>query len=324
MSEQDGLICAYALDGAGGGRALGWPELDAALAGDALAWIHLDHRVAASARWLTERSGLDPLAVAALLAVESRPRCEAFADGVVVNLRGINLNPGAEPEDMVAIRMWIDDRKIISVRGRRLMAIDDLRGDIDAGAGPANPGDLVVEVARRLVARMSSVLSDLDDRLDRLEDTALATKSRDVQAQLAAIRRRAIGLRRYIAPQREALARLRAQDVAWLDQLDRARLSEVADFVTRYVEDLDAARERAAVIQDELSSRLAQEMDRTMYVLAVVAAIFLPLGLITELFGVGLGGMPGADTHWAFAALCAVLAVVAAIEVLLFRRLKWI
>lgn len=117
MSAQDGLICAYSLDGAGGGRALGWSDLDAALGGDGLSWIHLDHRAAESERWLRERSGLDPVARAALLAVESRPRCEDFAGGLVVNLRGINLNPGAEPEDMVAVRMWIDDRKIISVTG---------------------------------------------------------------------------------------------------------------------------------------------------------------------------------------------------------------
>lgn len=204
------------------------------------------------------------------------------------------------------------------------MAIDDVRGAIDAGTGPANPGDLVVEVARNLVARMSSVLGDLDDQLDRLEETALESVNRDVLAKIAAIRRRAIGLRRHIAPQREALSRLMAEDVAWLDPLDRARLREVADRVTYYVEDLDAARERAAVIQDELSGRQAEKIDRTMYVLAVVAAIFLPLGLVTGLFGVNLGGVPGIDTTWAFAALCAVLTILAAGEFLLFRRLKWI
>ena len=59
------------------------------------------------------------------------------------------------------------------------------------------------------------------------------------------------------------------------------------------IEELDAARDRAAVTQEELASRLAEQSNKRLYVLSVVAAVFLPLGLITGLLGVNLGGIPG-------------------------------
>ena len=65
-------------------------------------------------------------------------------------------------------------------------------------------------------------------------------------------------------------------------------------------------------------------MNRTMYALSVIAGIFLPLGLLTGLLGINVGGMPGVENGWAFWITCALLVVLAAAEVWLFRRLKWI
>jgi len=92
----------------------------------------------------------------------------------------------------------------------------------------------------------------------------------------------------------------------------------------RYVEDLDAARERAAVIQDELNNRLSDQMNRTMYLLTIVAAILLPPSLITGLFGINVGGMPGVENIWAITLVVAGIVVLAAVEVIVLRRLKWI
>ena len=61
-----------------------------------------------------------------------------------------------------------------------------------------------------------------------------------------------------------------------------------------------------------------------MYFLTLVAAVFLPLGLITGLLGINVGGMPGADSAEAFWIVTAGLVVVAGILVGLFRWLRWL
>lgn len=79
-------------------------------------------------------------------------------------------------------------------------------------------------------------------------------------------------------------------------------------------------RERSAVIQDELVNRNSQRMERTMYILTVVATIMLPLGFLTGLLGINVGGIPGTDSPWAFWAVSGALAVVVVIEVLVMRN----
>jgi zinc transporter len=94
--------------------------------------------------------------------------------------------------------------------------------------------------------------------------------------------------------------------------------------VARIVEDLDAMRERAAVIQDELTNRAAEHMNRNMYTLSVVAALMLPLGVITGMFGMNVGGIPLAENKDGFLVIAILLTAVVALQVLIFRRLKWI
>jgi zinc transporter len=323
MSEDDGLISAYRLDGNGGGERIAtWDQLSLE-ADKRTLWVHLDHSAETAANWLRVASGLRPLIQEALLAEETRPRCLAVDEGILLNLRGVNLNPGSDPEDMVSIRLWLEKDRIVSTRHRRLMAIEDLRQALARGQGPQDTGAFAVMLAERLTARMDPVLDTLQDRLDQLEDTIITALSRELRTDLAALRRQTIMLRRYIAPQREALRRLAVEEIDWLTQRRRDRLMEISDRVTRYMEDLDVIRDRASVINDELANRLAERMDRTMYLLSLVTLIFLPLTVISGMLGMNVGGVPGEDIPWAFAAACALFAFIGAFEVWLLRRMKW-
>ena len=114
------------------------------------------------------------------------------------------------------------------------------------------------------------------------------------------------------------------EQTSWLQPDDKAYLREVSDRTTRFVEDLDAARERAGVVQDELNSRISDQMNRTMYLLTVVAAVLLPPSLLTGLLGINVGGMPGADHPMSFAVVVVLIIAIAVVEVVVLRHLKWI
>ncbi|MGD2064625.1 MAG: zinc transporter ZntB [Nitrospirota bacterium] len=327
MTETRGGAFAYRLDGVGGGQQVGGDGAAGIAPGapqDGLLWLQLDHQVPAARQWLAEESGVAEVVAEALLADETRPRSVPIGDGLLVILRGVNLNAGSEPEDMVSVRMWIEEQRIITLRHRPVRAIQEVRESLEAGQGPATAGDFLVEISDRLLTLMAPVLGEIDDQVDALEDEVLTVGSYELRGKIGSLRRDAIAMRRYLAPQRDAMARLLTERVSWLGDLHRMQLRELADRVTRYVEDLDSARDRAAVTQDELNSRIAEQMNKTMYVLSIVAGIFLPLGLLTGLLGINVGGIPGTENPVAFTIVCALLLAVAVIQVWIFRRFKWI
>ena len=324
MNEAPALVHAHVLDGSGGASSVDWPEIERWDPSQGLLWIHMDSKSPDARAWLEAQSGLDPLTCESLLEQETRPRNTMTGDGLLLILRGINCNPGQDPEDMVAIRMLFAEHRIITMRYRRVMAVQDVRQALEAGKGPKSAVDFLVMVAERIADRMGDVIADLDDKADELEDSVLTAESRELRTQLSELRRKTISLRRYIAPQRDVLMRLLHDRISWVSDTDRAHIREVAERTARFVEDVDSARDRAAVTQEELNNRLSEQMNKAMYVLSIVAAIFLPLGLLTGLLGINVGGIPGTENRWAFTLVAAALVVIAIGLVAWFRKIKWL
>lgn len=141
---------------------------------------------------------------------------------------------------------------------------------------------------------------------------------------LAYLRKQTITVRRYLAPQREAFNRLTAETLGWIGDLDRLRLREITDRQIRHIEDIDAVRERTAVAQDEMVGRISEQMNERMYVLSLVAAIFLPLGFFTGLMGINVGGMPGVDDTVAFWVVVLMCVGAAGLLLAWFRLRRWL
>jgi zinc transporter len=324
VNEGDALVYAYFLDGKGGGVAVDWNAIDDWSPSQGLLWIHLDSKIDKSRAWLESKSGISRITQESLLDQGTRPRNIFSDEGLLLILRGVNCNPGEDPEDMVAIRMLFSEHRIITTRYRRVMAIQDVNKAINAKKGPCTAGDFLVMVSERIADRMGDIVADLDDSVDELEDTVVTSEIHELRSKLADLRRKAISLRRYIAPQRDVLFRLIQERISFLNEVDRAHLREVAERTARFVEDIDSARDRASITQEELNNKLSEQMNRAMYTLSIVAAIFLPLGLLTGLLGINVGGIPGAENKWAFALVVALLAAIAVGLLVWFKRLKWL
>jgi zinc transporter len=241
----------------------------------------------------------------------------------LVILRGINHRAGSERSDMVALRMWIEAERVISLRVDRMLAPQRVAERVLEGKGPETAATILIEIVRETGDLITPVVDELEDQVDGIEERIVADETRNLRAELAEMRREAISLRRYLGPQRDALQRLGTIDLPGAAPTTRLALLEQADRMTRFVEDLDNVRERAVVASEELASRLSEQINRRMYVLAIVTTIFLPLGLITGLLGINVGGIPGADDARSFAVVAGGIVVLGLIQLWFLKRLRW-
>ena len=319
------ILLAYAFPGDGTGRELDQHQVNETVRSeDMLSWVHLDANEPSCADWLqTNVSYLDPLIIEALLEDETRPRMIQFNQGVLIILRGVNLNEDANAEDMISIRLWVDNSRIISIRRRRLKAINDIQMKINNGSAPNTSGDFVSMLITLLFERMNPALLALNDATDEIEELILETADAKLRQSITEVRKKAILFKRYMAPQRDAINQIRYANIDWINEGHKLQLLEAHNQVVRYIEDLDAIRERAQIIMDELANIIAEKLNRNMYVLSVIAAIFLPLGFLTGLLGINVGGIPGAENEYAFLIFSALLLVIVVVQIILFKLKKW-
>ena len=320
----DHIVFAHALTGDLAGQNLDGARVAEVLRSPDLGWVHLDAMHPDTRPWIEQNlSYLDRHTIDALLAEETRPRATQMNNGMLLILRGVNLNEGADPEDMVSIRLWVDPERIVSMRRRRVRAAIDIEERIRDGRGPDSSGAFVALLVARLTERVEPVLRALDDEADALEEGVVDQADPMLRRPITDVRRRTIHLRRYLGPQRDAVAAIRTMTLDWLTETDKRHLIEAQDKLTRTIEDLDAIRERAQIVKDELANALAERLNRNMYVLSVIAAIFLPLGFLTGLLGINVGGMPGAENGSAFWIVSAAMAILVGVQVAVFRWLRW-
>ena len=117
---------------------------------------------------------------------------------------------------------------------------------------------------------------------------------------------------------------LSGDDVAFEERPDCEIDSFGDSGVNMFVEDLDIIRERAQIVKDELANALADKMNKNMYILSIVAAVFLPLGFFTGLLGINVGDLPGIDNNAAFLIVCLICLAFAGTVLGIFKYLKWL
>lgn len=320
------LLFARVLDGQGGGRTIGWDEAQKwqPRAPDEVLWLHLCRTSRGVQQWIEDELRAPEPTAELLVSDQTRPR--AFRDGetLVATLRGINFNPGAEPEDMISMQLWCDGRRLVTLRRHPLQTPREVLALVDRGDGPVDAGATITMLAELLIARMNQSIVDMNAVIDELEEADPEDDPEGLLGRISAIRRNCLGLKRHMSPQHEALQQIARDAPFWFEEHDRREIAETIDRLKRYLDDIDISKESAVVLMDELRGRALASNERATYMLTIVAGIFLPLGFLTGLLGINVGGMPGVDDGAAFWIVTAICLAIIAVLMVIFKRLKWL
>jgi zinc transporter len=321
LSDNKSVLWAYYIDGKNPATEVQLSDIVNVKLKMGFTWVHMQCD-ASGANEAMASMGLSQQVIDSLEAVETRPKTITIADGILVYLRGINKNPDADPEDMVSLRIWITDKGIISAqrKGRKLLSVQDVVEQLNTGDIPINAAQIMMDIIERIVDRISDAVDIFDEELTTLEtDESMDSKARQ---SLSLVRRQSAAIRRYLAPQRDALDALHRINKL-LTSEQAYELRRQSDRMTRYVEDLDLVRERSVLLQDEVRNRLAEQHDTKMYVLSLVTGIFLPLSFLTGIFGMNVAGLPGLQDPNSFNYLASGMLGLALVLFALMMWKKW-
>lgn len=313
-------IYACQLDGKGGANGI---DHESVASDEKPCWLHLDYTLPASGLWINTTPLLPEAVRSALAGDSSRPKVTRIGEGTLVTLRSINLNANSRPDQLVTIRAYLTDKIIISTRHRKVFSMDEVNNDLLQGNGPTDTGSWLVNLCDALTEHTSDFIEDLHDKIIDYEDALMEQKVPE-RGQMALLRKQLIVLRRYMSPQRDVFARLASERLPWMCDDDRRRMQEIADRLGRCLDDLDACVARTAVLSDEISSLMADSLNRRTYTMSMLAMIFLPTTFLTGLFGVNLGGIPGAELSFGFAFFCATLVLLVGGVAWWLKRSKWL
>jgi zinc transporter len=322
--SDEGLMFALRLDGKGRGELLDWKGLRDNWNIPDTVWAHLNYTQEAAQDWLKNESGIEESLAEYLTDEDSRPAVFTHESSLLLILRGINLNKDSRKEDMISIRFWLDRDHIVSLRLRRVHIMQNLKENLNKGKGVHNVEEFILEMLGQLVDEISHFSDEISEMMDDLEADLLEHPDAYDREALNRLRFQAVSLRRYLWPQKEVFAQLPRLPLPWLSEPTRVELRTIAERHLRVVEELEFVRERALIVHEEMENRAVGHLNQRMYVLSTIACIFLPMTLLTGLFGMNVGGIPFSDRPFGFLSVCASMLVGGIIAFFFLKRKKWL
>lgn len=278
-------------------------------------WYHCQRDDPQFLQWL-KKIELPNAIIEAMLTDDTRPRFEMYSEECfLINLRGINLNDGADPDDMLSVRMLWYKGALISTRKISSRAIALVVSKLEQGTGPTTLSGLVTAISNGINQIIADFIAPIEEEIDASDEPNI-----DEMQKLVS---RLLHLNRYLKPQRYVFEDLLACDIEAL-QSEKSYLKNTLDGVIRINESITFYLEELNLLLQSQEQRQARMMNRNTYLFSIIAGIFLPASFFTGLFGVNIAGMPGTDSGDAFLLFCGVIVLVSIIEVIILKKLKFI
>lgn len=299
--DDGGLICGYVLHPDGRLDAIDWRQMDRFLGETgANVWLHFNLADMRAKRWLEASTVIPRLAKDILLGTTNQMMLEPIGPGLAGVLGDLHHDFQNDPAKLGVLRLYLDDHVLISARRHPLKAIDSLRRSVADGFQASRPIDLITRFLHHLAETLGLTIAELGENLDHIEDRILDDHISGESGELGRARQLIVRLRRHMVPQRHALIGLLARLPAWLSEAEATGLRQAIERLDMLGHDLDLVQDRARLLQDEIANKQAERTNHNLYILSIVTAVFLPITLITGVFGMNVAGLPGLQTPESF------------------------
>jgi len=305
LGADRGLICGYQLAAGTRPLELAADTMVASLQrADVLTWLHFNLSDARARRWLLQAAFLPPVLREVLERHDENRALELGGQEVLLVISDFTYEDDSDPSEVATLWCLAAPHRLITARLHPLKSPDELRARLRDGGTAHSVAQSGIELLRQLLelrtARLKRLADEMTELLDRVEDEILAGNIKQQREQLGRTRRLCARLRRQFAPERTDMNKFLLRPMEQLALVDREHLQEYNDTLGFVLEEIAECYERAKLLQEELSSRVAENTGRNLYVLSILTAVLLPMTLVTGVFGMNVAGLPGVHDPAAF------------------------
>ena len=261
---------------------------------------------------------------------EPRPRIESHGDYVL----GILLLP---IEVIADDRLYYQEVDFVATRETLLTVSKTPPGERPFDPAPAKEacrvhdevGMFVYHLVDEVAEGFLDVIDALDDEIDMLEDVVSTESIEEVARRIRGLRHDLLGVRRTLAPTRDAVRKV-VDDRVELDEGDlfprevEISFANAFDKLLRASEGLDASRDALSGIRDYLQGKIANDQNEVMKRLTVIASLLLLPTFIVGLYGQNFRHIPELGWSFGYWWAWAWIAATTLAQLAYFRWKRWI
>lgn len=286
-------------------------------------WVDMQCPTEDEARILHEPFGFHELAIEDALKEIATPKVESYGDYLYLILHGIDFSAAEHNFATHEVDIFLGEQFLVTVHDEFSRSVDRMRdvcprNDFVLAEGPAS---LLHRIVDTMVDNYSPEVEKLEARLDETEDRVFNRPAADDVRRILGLKRDVASLRRVVLPQRDVVGRLARREFPQISEALSYRFRDVYDHLVRLADEATLFQDRITSLLDAHLSFTSNRLNVVMKTLTIISTIFLPLTVLTGMYGMNVGlphfpGGDGAQFWW----IVAIMVAIAAIMLWFFNR----
>lgn len=289
-------------------------------------WVDLDRPTTDEARILTDVFHFHELAVEDALGAAHHPKVESYGDYLYLILHGIDFRASEHRFTTRDIDFFLGAQFLVTVHPGVSRSIGKINGMCSRNDRVLadGPGALLHRIVDTMVDNYRPEVEKLDDRLDTLEEKVFDGSDTQLAREILVFKKDVSSLRQVVLPQRDVVGRLARREFAIINEPLAYKFRDVHDHLVRLADEAMFFQDRITSILDAHLASVSNQLNTVMKVLTVIATLFMPLTVLTGMYGmnVGLPHLPGGDPAQFWWIVGMMLAMSGGMLVF-FRRRGW-
>jgi magnesium transporter len=291
-------------------------------------WINIDgvHQTSVIEE-IGEQYGVHPLVLEDIASTGQRPKLEDFRDYVFVVLNMLSLDEAGSGVQAEQVSIILGSNFVVSFQERPGDVFDHVRERIRNARGrirKMGADYLMYALLDAVVDNYFLILEKLGERIENMEEDLVSDPTPALLKAVHNLKRELIYLRKSVWPLREVLSQVLRGETSLVQEATSIFLRDVYDHTIQVIDTVETFRDMASGMVDMYMSSVSNRMNEVMKVLTIIATIFIPLTFIAGIYGMNFEHMPELKWGWAYPAALAVMAAVAVVMIIYFRRKRWL
>jgi len=289
-------------------------------------WVDLETPTEEETQILSSIFNFHPLAIEDCIAESHLPKLDDFDDYLFLVLHGARRGDAPGTFKTVELNFFLGKRYLVTYHQQLSRSINRTKERCLKNSLAISRGMdfLLYEILDSAVDNYFPILDDFDEVLDELEREVTASPSKETLDRIFSLKRDGMSLRRVTSPQREILNRLSRDPFAVVNKRTAIYFRDVYDHLVRINDLAESYKDLTTGLLEAYISMVSNRLNEIVKVLTALTVVFMPLTVITGIYGMNFKNMPELEWRYGYPATIGAMVTIAVMMLWFFRRKKWI
>lgn len=292
-----------------------------------LYWWDLDAPTEEESECLAGYFNFHPLAIDDCLADIQYPKVDFYDSYLYLLIHGVDVDrSSAEGFVPKELDVFLGQKYLVTFHKKEMRSISQVMRRCNENTPIFEYGiDFVLyTILDILVANYLPVLEEVENELDKTEQELFEDPKSTVLRRILNLKRTFLKLKKTIFPQREVMNHLARNEYQFITRKTQFYFRDVYDMLYRMAEMTESFRDITTAMVETYLSTVSNRMNEVVKALTLITTIFMPLTVITGIYGMNFDNMPELRWKYGYFLVLGVMVVVGGGLFTYFRHRKWI